>query len=90
MIVFPAIDLVGGKAVRLLRGEYDKMTVYDEEPVNTALTFVKKGADHIHLVDLDGAKDGTTPNFDVVIAIKRGANVFCEIGGGIRSMAVIE
>ena len=90
MIIFPAIDLVGGKAVRLLRGEYDKMTVYDDDPVRTALVFVEKGADHIHVVDLDGAKDGTTPNFDVVLAIKKASKVFCEIGGGVRTIDVIE
>ena len=90
MIIFPAIDLVDGKAVRLLRGDYDKMTVYDDVPVNTALTFKQKGADHIHIVDLDGAKDGTTPNFEVVLAIKRASGVFCEIGGGVRSMEVVE
>ena len=90
MIVFPAIDLVGGKAVRLFRGDYGQMTVYDDEPVNTALTFVEKGADHIHIVDLEGARDGTTPNFDVVAAIRKRSGVFCEIGGGVRNADVID
>ena len=90
MIILPAIDIVDKKAVRLLRGEYDKMTVYDDDPVNTALDFIRKGADHIHIVDLEGAKDGTTPNYDVVTSIKKASNAFCEVGGGIRSLEVIE
>ena len=61
MIIFPAIDLVSGKAVRLLKGDYDKMTVYSDNPLEIALDFKAQGATHIHLVDLEGAKDGTTP-----------------------------
>lgn len=90
MILFPAIDLYDGKAVRLYKGDYAQMTVYSDRPVETALDFVRCGADHIHLVDLAGARDGGTPNFDTVCAIKRSSGAFCEIGGGIRSMEVIE
>lgn len=90
MILFPAIDLYDGKAVRLYKGDYAQMTVYSDRPVETALDFVRCGADHIHLVDLAGARDGGTPNFDTVCAIKCSSGAFCEIGGGIRSMEVIE
>ena len=90
MILFPAIDLYDGKAVRLYKGDYAQMTVYSEHPEAVALDFAACGADHIHIVDLEGAKDGTTPNFEAVCAIKAAAGAFCEIGGGIRSMEVVE
>ncbi len=90
MIIFPAIDLYDKKAVRLLKGDYENMTVYSENPVEIAKDFEKKGATAIHLVDLEGAKDGTTPNIDVIEKIVKECNLFCEIGGGIRSMEVIE
>ena len=90
MYVFPAIDLVDGKAVRLLKGDYDKMTVYSEHPEETALDFRAKGVSHIHIVDLEGARDGNTPNFDTVCRIKNESGLFCEIGGGIRSMDVVD
>lgn len=86
MLIFPAIDLYEKKAVRLLRGDYAKMTVYSENPVEVARDFRAAGAGCIHLVDLEGAKEGTTPNFEVVSAIKKETGLFCEIGGGIRSM----
>ena len=70
MIIFPAIDLYDGKAVRLLKGDYNKMTVYSDNPPEIALDFRDKGATHIHLVDLEGAKDGTTPNLETVLKIK--------------------
>ena len=89
MIIYPAIDLYGGKAVRLLRGDYAQMTVYSDCPVDVARDFVSQGATHIHLVDLEGAKDGTTPNFETVCAIKIKTGAFCEIGGGIRNMDVL-
>lgn len=89
MIIYPAIDLYGGKAVRLLRGDYAQMTVYSDCPVDVARDFVSQGATHIHLVDLEGAKDGTTPNFETVCAIKEKTGAFCEIGGGIRNMDVL-
>ena len=90
MYIFPAIDLIDGKAVRLYKGDYEKMTVYSDNPLLVAKDFEKKGAKHIHLVDLEGAKSGTTPNFSVVTQIKQNTNLFCEIGGGIRSMEIIE
>ena len=90
MLIYPAIDLIDGKAVRLLKGDYAKMTVYNENPVEVAQDFKKQGATHMHLVDLDGAKNGKTPNFDTVCAVKKATGLFCEIGGGIRSMEVID
>ena len=90
MILFPAIDLYDGKAVRLYKGDYAQMTVYSERPEEIARDFVRCGAAHIHIVDLAGAKDGTTPNFEAVCAIKAASGAFCEIGGGIRSMEVVE
>lgn len=90
MKIFPAIDLFDGKAVRLLRGRYEDMTIYSEDPPAIGRDFAAAGAAYIHVVDLEGAKDGTTPNFDTVCQIKRESGCFCEIGGGIRSEAVIE
>lgn len=90
MYIYPAIDLYEKKAVRLYKGNYDEMTVYSSEPEKIALDFKEKGATHIHVVDLEGAKSGTTPNFDVVCNIKSKSGLFLEIGGGIRSMEVID
>lgn len=90
MIIYPAIDLFEGKAVRLLKGDYAQMTVYNENPVEVARDFKVNGATHIHLVDLEGAKFGTTPNLETVCAVKAATGLFCEIGGGIRSMEVVE
>ena len=90
MIILPAIDLFHGQAVRLLRGDYENMTVYDTEPVNTAMKFKLSGAEWIHIVDLEGAKSGDTPNIDTVIRIKNSCGLKCEIGGGIRDMRTIE
>lgn len=90
MLIYPAIDLYSGKAVRLFKGDYNQMTVYNENPVEVALDFQKSGATHLHLVDLEGAKDGTTPNLDTVIKIKETTGLFCEIGGGIRNMETID
>ena len=86
MVIYPAIDLYNGKAVRLYKGDYAQMTVYNENPVAVALDFKAAGASHIHLVDLEGAKSGTTPNLATVCAIKEATGLFCEIGGGVRSM----
>ena len=90
MLIYPAIDLFEGKAVRLFKGDYAQMTVYSENPSEVALDFKKCGATHIHLVDLEGAKNGETPNLNIVIKIKETTNLFCEIGGGIRSMETID
>lgn len=90
MIIFPAIDLFEKKAVRLLGGNYSEMTVYSYSPAEVALEFKKCGATHIHTVDLEGAKDGTTPNLHIVAEIVRETGLFVEVGGGIRSMETID
>ena len=101
MLIYPAIDLFEGKAVRLYKGDYAEMTVYSDDPPEIARDFAAAGAVRIHVVDLEGAKDGSTPNLGTVLAIKRAADeavslkceaegkprqtAFVEIGGGIRS-----
>ncbi len=90
MIIFPAIDLYDKKAVRLFKGDYQNMTVYSENPIEIARDFEASGATHIHMVDLQGAKDGTTPNIDIVRQVANETNLFVEIGGGIRNMAIVE
>ncbi len=90
MILYPAIDLYEGKAVRLFKGDYSQMTVYNENPLAVAQDFVRCGATHIHMVDLQGARDGTTPNLETVQAIKQQTGLFCEVGGGIRTMQVVD
>ncbi len=91
MILFPAIDLYEGKAVRLYQGRYDAMTVYSEHPEEIAADFAASGMRAVHVVDLEGARDGGTPNLDAVLRIKeKSGGAFCEIGGGVRSMDVIE
>ena len=90
MIIFPAIDLYDGKAVRLYKGDYKNMTVYSEDPLAVARDFEEAGATHVHMVDLEGAKDGTTPNLDIVARVARETALFVEIGGGIRSMETVE
>lgn len=89
MIIYPAVDLFDGKAVRLYKGDYSQMTVYSDNPVAVAEDFKAQGAERVHLVDLEGAKEGTTPNLETVLAIKKKTGLFCEIGGGVRSMEVI-
>lgn len=90
MHIFPAIDLFDKKAVRLYKGKYEEMTIYSENPVEIAMDFKACGAEYIHIVDLEGARSGETPNIEVVKAIKKESGLFCEIGGGIRSMEVID
>ena len=90
MILFPAIDLYDKKAVRLYKGDYQNMTVYSDDPIEIARDFEKKGATHIHMVDLEGAKDGTTPNLSIVRQVAEETSLFVEIGGGIRSMETVE
>ena len=90
MIVLPAIDLYEKKAVRLLRGDYRQMTVNSENPLDVAAEFASQGASHIHLVDLEGARDGTTPNLPVVQEIVRQTGLFAEVGGGIRTMETVQ
>lgn len=90
MILFPAIDLFEGKAVRLYKGDYGQMTVYSEHPEEIAADFAACGATHIHLVDLEGARSGETPNLETVLKIRESSGLFCEIGGGIRGMEVVD
>ena len=90
MIIFPAIDLYDKKAVRLYKGDYQNMTVYSENPIEIARDFEATGATYIHMVDLEGAKDGTTPNIDIVSQVANETSLFVEIGGGIRDMATVE
>jgi phosphoribosylformimino-5-aminoimidazole carboxamide ribotide isomerase len=90
MKLFPAIDLYGGKAVRLFKGNYDEMTVYSENPVEIALDFKRCGAEFMHVVDLEGAKSGDTPNIETVKKLASIDGLFVEVGGGIRSLEVIE
>jgi len=90
MKIFPAIDLFEKKAVRLYKGDYAQMTVYSENPIEVAREFEKAGAEYIHMVDLEGAKNGTTPNLDIVKDIAENTSLFVEIGGGIRSMEVVK
>ena len=89
MKLFPAIDLYEKKAVRLLFGDYEKMTVYSDDPLAVARDFEKIGMTCIHMVDLEGAKSGTTPNIDIVKSIAENTSLFVEIGGGIRNMETV-
>ncbi len=90
MNIFPAIDLMDGQAVRLLKGDYDKKTVYNSDPLTVVRDFKAKGATCLHLVDLDGAKSGETPNKETIRAIAAESGMFVEVGGGIRSMETVE
>ena len=90
MLLFPAIDLYEGKAVRLYKGDYNQLTVYNENPAEVGKAFAAAGAKHIHIVDLEGAKSGTTPNLATVVRIKQESGLFCEIGGGVRNMDVVK
>lgn len=88
MILFPAIDLYEGQAVRLYQGDYRQMTVYSSDPAALAKQFAETGATHIHLVDLEGARDGTTPNLELIRRIAAETGLFVEVGGGIRNMDI--
>ena len=90
MKLYPAIDLYEGKAVRLFKGEYQQMTVYNENPLEVAMDFRNAGAECIHLVDLEGAKFGTTSNLPVIEKIVKATDLFVEVGGGIRTMETVE
>lgn len=89
MIIFPAIDIIDGEAVRLYKGDYNQKTVYGT-PYDISLEFKAKGATHVHIVDLDGAKSGGTPNIETIKRIAADCKMFVEVGGGIRSLGVIE
>jgi phosphoribosylformimino-5-aminoimidazole carboxamide ribotide isomerase len=86
MVIFPAIDLLGGRCVRLVQGDYDRSTVYDDDPLAPAKTFVAQGAEWLHVVDLDGARSGTPVNTDVVRAIVAETGARIQVGGGVRSL----
>lgn len=88
MNIFPAIDLYGGKAVRLFKGDYNQMTVYSDNPLEVAKKFESMGAKFLHLVDLEGAKIGKPGNLDIIKNITENTNLFTEVGGGIRNMEV--
>ena len=90
MNILPAIDLYNKCAVRLLHGDYQKMTVYSNNPLEIAKKFEDAGAQFIHIVDLEGAKLGTTPNIDVIAQIVNNTSLFCEVGGGIRDIETVE
>jgi phosphoribosylformimino-5-aminoimidazole carboxamide ribotide isomerase len=90
VFIFPAIDLFEGKAVRLYKGDYAQMTVYNENPLSVAKDFAAAGATHLHVVDLEGARSGETSNLDTVAALAASSGLFTEVGGGIRSMEVVE
>ncbi len=90
MLIFPAIDLYEGKAVRLYKGDYSRMTVYSENPLEVAKGFKAAGAEYIHMVDLEGAKEGTTPNFDIVRSVATESGLKVEIGGGIRNEETVK
>ena len=90
MVIYPAIDLYGSKAVRLYKGDYAQMTVYNDDPTAVARDFLACGATHIHLVDLEGAKEGTSPNLATICKLKKETGLFCQTGGGIRTMEEID
>ena len=90
MNILPAIDLYDKKAVRLYKGNYQEMTVYSNNPIEIAYDFEKNGAKFIHMVDLEGAKNGTTPNIEIVKEVATKTNLFVEIGGGIRNIETVE
>ena len=90
MLLYPAIDLYGGKAVRLYKGDYARMTVYSDDPVGVARDFVNCGASRIHLVDLEGAKLGRPANLETIEAIVKETGLFAEVGGGIRNMETVD
>lgn len=90
MHIFPAIDLYDGKAVRLLMGDYQKMTVYSENPLEIAKDFENSGAEFLHIVDLEGAKTGETPNINTIEKIVKNTSLFTEVGGGIRTLETVK
>lgn len=88
--VYPAIDLLDQKVVRLYQGDYEQRVIYGEDPVAFAKDFEKKGAKYLHLVDLNGAKDGKTCHFEIIKEIVKQTNLFVEIGGGIRDEKTVQ
>lgn len=90
MRIYPAIDIIGGKCVRLVKGDYSQKTTYAENPVEVAKKWESLGCEFIHVVDLDGAKSGDMPNFDLISTIAASVSVPIEVGGGIRDMNCID
>ena len=90
MQIFPAIDLSGGQVVRLYQGDYDQMTVYGQDPCAVARDFMAAEAKYLHVVDLDGARDGTLANFESIAAIAKQSGLYIEVGGGIRTAGRIQ
>lgn len=90
MKIFPAIDLYEGKAVRLLKGDYNQLTVYSENPIEIAKNFESQGATELHTVDLEGARDGGTPNIEIIKSFVENTSLNVEVGGGIRSMETVK
>ncbi|MBQ7644724.1 MAG: hypothetical protein IJS84_06830 [Spirochaetales bacterium] len=90
MLIFPAIDILDGKAVRLYKGDYNQVTVYSQRPWEVAEDFISKGSKAIHIVDLDGAREGSAINMDVVKKIAQYPNILTEIGGGIRNLDTVK
>ena len=90
MKIFPAIDLFGGKAVRLYKGDYAQMTIYSENPLEIALDFQNQGAKFMHLVDLEGAKTGSTNNLETIKKLASSTDMFVEVGGGIRNIETVK
>ena len=90
MNILPAIDLIGGKAVRLKKGDYNQVTVYNDNPLAVAKSFEEQGASFLHVVDLDGAKEGSTANFSTIERIVKATSLSVEIGGGIRNMETVK
>ncbi len=90
MKIFPAVDIYEGQVVRLYKGDYEKMTVYGTSPLSVAREFVRAGAEFIHMVDLEGAKSGGVPNISVISEVARCTPLFVEVGGGVRSMEVVD
>lgn len=89
MLILPAIDMIDGRAVRLYQGNYSRMTVYSDDPVEVARGFAEAGAEWVHMVDLEAARDGGTPNLEMVRRVARETALQVEIGGGIRNMSTV-
>ena len=90
MRIYPAIDLYEGKAVRLKRGDFAQMTVYGDDPISVAYGFKDEGATALHIVDLEGARDGEPVNYDVIKKIASESGLFVQVGGGIRTQKAID
>ena len=90
MILFPAIDIRGGKCVRLIQGDYDRETVYHDSPAEMAKEWERQGAEYIHVVDLDGAKTGNTLNSEAIGQLAKAVKIPVQVGGGVRTMETID